>query len=155
MSRVGIVDFLRQIALEILIFFRLSRNQESDQLALLGGLQMNGLIFELRQRHERDFIQELGERQCVVWRRSARTRKGQRFGSRNGPLSIASVRQRFGGLWNFSIDGVNVNTTSGLMDSRGKCFACPTAALVIHMYHDENGHGSRSQKLVCARLPLA
>ena len=43
MRGVGIVDFLSESALEILVLLGLSRDEESDQLTLFGKLQMSGL----------------------------------------------------------------------------------------------------------------
>ena len=49
MRRVGIVDLSGQRALEIRVLLRLPPDEESNQLPLLGRLQMRSLVFELRQ----------------------------------------------------------------------------------------------------------
>jgi hypothetical protein len=58
MRGVSILDFPGQGALKILVLLGLLRNEESDQLTLLGRRQMSGLIFELRQRHAENATQK-------------------------------------------------------------------------------------------------
>jgi len=47
--RIAVINLPGQGLLETLVHLRLSRDQKSDQIALLGGWQLGGLVFELRQ----------------------------------------------------------------------------------------------------------
>jgi hypothetical protein len=54
MRGICIVDLLRKSLLEARILLSLARDQERNEFTLLAKLQMGCLIFELRERHERN-----------------------------------------------------------------------------------------------------